>query len=514
MILRGDMRAIATRLTRTFPTRLQLLVGFSVVVALFVATLAVGVGKLLRQSISASALSGAEQTGRVFAELELGDEEYDRDGALSDPAPGDLDVAIEASTTLQAARIWSRDGELLYWSGRDRTGRPTPSATALKAALDGGTESVVSGKDPGQGIDKPTSTEASLKVYLPILLTGDTKPRGVLEVHLPYEPVQAEIDAGNQSLVLILGLGALLFYGALLPSVLRGSRALADTHEARQKPLQRRLREAMRDGELMLAYQPKLDLRSGKIHAVEALLRWQPSGKPAISPAEFLPLVEATPVMRDLTSHVFELALRQSAAWTDHGIELDIAVNISASDLSQEGFAERLAARVRAYGLSPSRFTIELTESAVSQDHARDHQTLSALRTHGFKLSIDDFGTGESSLSRLHLAEFHEVKIDRSFISQLDDPKDSVLVASIIDLAQALGATVVAEGVESEAIARRLERLGCDLMQGYHVAPPLPPGELVEWLRRFPATPNEHDVWLQHLSATLDQRAGGVLATA
>lgn len=171
--------------------------------------------------------------------------------------------------------------------------------------------------------------------------------------------------------------------------------------------------------------------------------------------------------------------------WAEQGIHLGVAVNISACNLRDQDLPDRLVELSAAYGLSPQSFTLEVTESGVSHSPDADLETLTALRTRGFRLSIDDFGMGESSLSRIDRLDFQEVKIDRSFISDLDDRPDPVLVASIIELAQALGARAVAEGVESEAAARRLTELGCDEIQGFHLARPLPPDELAAWVREF-----------------------------
>lgn len=452
----------------SFPTRLHLLVGFSALVAVFVAAIALGVGHLLRESIREAALSGAEQTGRVFSELEMGEEEY-RGRRLTDAARGDLDTAVAASSTLRAAKVWAPDLSVVY-SSSTRT-RPPRQADAVRGALRGEIESRTSGP--------------LLRIYVPITLAGDRRPRSVLELHLPYAPVQAKIDRRTKSLAFVLGLGALLFYAALLPSVLRGSRALAGLYEARENPLQRRLRRAIRDGELALAYQPKLDLRSGKVEGVEALLRWRlPDGR-IVAPVDYIPRIEPTPVMGDLTAHVFQLAADQAAAWDREGLALDIAVNISASNLSDAGLPERLVGLTHARGLSSERVTLELTEGAMSQSREGAHQTLADLRARGFKLSIDDFGTGESSLSRMHAAEFQEVKIDRCFVQRLEEHGDPALITGIIDLARALGATVVAEGVESEQTARRLGDLGCDVLQGFHLGRPMPAGELERWLEAF-----------------------------
>jgi len=464
------------QLPRAFPTRLQLLVGFSVLLAIFVSALAVGIGRLLRDGIRDAARSGAEQTGQLFAELEVGPEEY-KGRKLAATAPGDLDIVVERSATLRVARLWGRDLELVYSSDRGRPRGPVP-ASALRTAFQREIESRVSSEN---------SSERLLKIYVPISLAGDRRPRNVLELHLPYAPVQATINHRTKTLAVVLIVGALLFYLALLPTVLRGSAALADLYASRHVPLQRRLRRAMSNRELVLHYQPKLDLQTGKIEGVEALLRWRLGDGSIVPPADYLPLVEPTPTMRELTMHVFTLAVGQSASWAQQGIDLDIAVNISAYNLREEDLPHRLARQTEAHGRRPANFTLEVTEGAMSERPDRDLHTLAGLRERGFKLSIDDFGTGESSLSRVDAIEFQELKIDRSFVRHLDDGSDSILVARIIDLAHALGARAVAEGVESDAGARHLTKLGCDAMQGFHLARPMPPGELTDWLRDRPS---------------------------
>lgn len=469
------------RAWRVSPTRLQLVVGFSVLVALFVGALAVETERLLRQSILETAVSGAEQTGQVFADQEIGVEEY-RHGGLAPTTPHDLDVAVRKSSWVRTAKIWDPALHVLY-SSQPRPSRRGPDlAGTLQAALRGTIQSTQlnstsEGTRPG--------SERQLAVYVPIILPGDRTPRSVLEVALPYAPVEASIDRHTKRLGLVLGVGALLFYCALLPSVLRGSRALADHYEGRQLPLQRRLRRAMRSDELALVYQPKLNLRSRRVESVEALVRWRLRDGTTVAPVDFIPLVEGTAVMQDLTAHIFELALHQSAEWTSEGIDLGVAVNISPGDLRDRGLPERLARRAAAFGVSPERVTLEVTEGAMSASLDDDLQTLVSLRAKGFNLSIDDFGTGESSLSRVHAVEFQEVKIDQSFSRHLEDERGPVLVAGIIDLARALGAKVVAEGVECRAAALCLERLGCDELQGYHLSRPLTPEQLAEWLRDF-----------------------------
>jgi EAL domain-containing protein (putative c-di-GMP-specific phosphodiesterase class I) len=453
-------------------TRALLLLGFSVLIAIFVATLALGLGRLLRDGIRDAALSGAEQTGQLFAELEIGEEEFDGLNLAAD-TPEDLDAVVEESDSLRVARLWGPAGHLLYASDRE-SGRVEPKGDALRKAFGGRIASRVSGG---------AEAERILTIYVPIALPGEDQPRSVLELHLPYAPVQAAIDYRTRNLTAVVVLTALLFYLALLPSVLRGSRALADIYDARQIPLQRRLRRAMRDGEIDLHYQPKLELSSGRIDGVEALLRWRLKDGSIVSAADYIPLIEATPVMQDVTMHVYERAVGQSARWAAQGIDIRVAVNISICNLRESEFPERLAQVTAAHGRSPRDFTLEVTESTVGEDARLEARTLKELRARGFTISIDDFGTGESSLGRVDSAEFQEVKIDRSFLRKLD--VDPTVVAGIINLAHALGARTVAEGVETGAAARQLGDLGCDVIQGFHVAPPLPADELFKWLCAF-----------------------------
>jgi EAL domain-containing protein (putative c-di-GMP-specific phosphodiesterase class I) len=445
-----------------------------VLVAIFVATLAVGLGRLLKDGISEAALAGAEQTGQLFAELEIGEEEYDGRNLAAD-TPEDLDAVVEDSDSLRVARLWGPARQLLYASDRE-SGRAEPNEDALRKAFGGRIASQVSGGG---------EAESTLTIHVPIVLPGENRPRSVLELHLPYAPVQAEIDYRARNLTAVIVVTALLFYVALLPSVLGGSRALAAIYDARQIPLQRRLRRAMRDGEIDLHYQPKLDLGTGRIDGVEALLRWRLKDGSIVSPADYIPLIETTPVIRDLTMHVFERAVGQSARWAEQGMDIRIAVNISICNLRETEFPERLTQVTVAHGCSPRNFTLEVTESTVGGDADLESRTLRELRRRGFTISIDDFGTGESSLGRVDSAEFQEVKIDRSFLRKLD--VDPTVVAGIINLAHALGARAVAEGVETSAAARQLGELGCDAIQGFHVAPPLPADELLRWLCEFHA---------------------------
>ena len=184
--------------------------------------------------------------------------------------------------------------------------------------------------------------------------------------------------------------------------------------------------------------------------------------------------------MKPLTMHIVELAMRQSARWQREHLPLNIAVNLSSFNVADEDLPVQLERLTRNYGISPGQVTLEVTETAAMCQPDEEHETLSALAARGFQLSIDDFGTGQSSLARLDQLPFRELKIDRSLIKRMKVEDQPALVRSIIGLSHDLGLRVVAEGVETDDVLRRLEALGCDVVQGYGIGMPVEPGEIPE----------------------------------
>jgi EAL domain-containing protein (putative c-di-GMP-specific phosphodiesterase class I)/CHASE2 domain-containing sensor protein len=234
------------------------------------------------------------------------------------------------------------------------------------------------------------------------------------------------------------------------------------------------LDSALESGELWNAYQPKLDLRSGRIVAVEALVRWDHPERGTLAPDTFIPLVEQHGRAADMTLHVMAQALAQAATWRDSGCPLGIAVNISATLLHDPSFADRLEQLLRASGIAAERVTLEITESAAMADPDSAVVALQRWRALGVGVSIDDYGTGQSSLSYLQKMPATELKIDRVFVAAITgDPRNRILVRSTIAMAHELGLEVVAEGVEDEATLELLREMGCDVIQGYYVSRPL-----------------------------------------
>ena len=268
-----------------------------------------------------------------------------------------------------------------------------------------------------------------------------------------------------------------------LPGRLQVYQEGRDSAYRRQVELIRDLRHVHQQGGLLLHYQPKLDLRSNRVLQAEALLRWEHPQYGMVSPGEFIPLAERTGSISLLTGWVISEGVRQLAEWSGRGIHLQVSLNISADDLINLDLRERVAQLLEQYRVDPQQLVFEITESAVMQDQSRSLQVLEDLRRLGIGLSVDDFGTGYSSLSQLKRMPVQELKIDQSFVRDLDEhSEDAVIVRSTIEMSHSLGLKVVAEGVEYERSLQLLRRWGCDCVQGYFISRPLPPAAFESWL--------------------------------
>ncbi|BCD84085.1 GGDEF domain-containing protein [Pseudomonas solani] len=256
-----------------------------------------------------------------------------------------------------------------------------------------------------------------------------------------------------------------------------------DAAQQRQVLLIRDLRHAAARGELLLHYQPKLDIAEGRVLQAEALLRWQHPQFGLVSPGEFIPLAERTGSIQSLTAWVIEEVLRQLQEWAGRGLRLQVSLNISTDDLMGRELVERMRGLLRRFRVHPDQLSFEITESAVMQDPVQALKVLNGLRDLGISLSVDDFGTGYSSLAQLKSMPVQELKIDQSFIRELDETsEDAVIVRSTIDMSHSLGLKVVAEGVEHAHSLRLLERWRCDTAQGYLISRPLSASAFEAWI--------------------------------
>jgi EAL domain-containing protein (putative c-di-GMP-specific phosphodiesterase class I) len=212
---------------------------------------------------------------------------------------------------------------------------------------------------------------------------------------------------------------------------------------------------------------------------VEALVRWQHPDHGLLGPDRFIPLAERSDLIRQVTLHVLEAALRQHSIWRLHGIDLPVAVNVTGRDLLDLQLPDRVATLLRRWNVAPAALELEIAENTILTNLSRAREVLERLDDLGVRLAIDDFGTGHSSLAHLARLPIDVLKIDRSFVVTMGvQQNDAVIVRSIIDLAHNLGLEVVAEGVETEDAAGALEALGCDMLQGFLIARPMPADEL------------------------------------
>jgi diguanylate cyclase (GGDEF)-like protein len=239
---------------------------------------------------------------------------------------------------------------------------------------------------------------------------------------------------------------------------------------------------ALRDGELRLWVQPKLDLKTNEIYGAEALVRWQHPELGLLFPDAFIPAVEQAGSIAHLTRWVLREAIARCAAWRNQGVMLGIAVNISVDDLTDEYLPYFLLEHVQKHQLAPHTLTLEVTESAIMHNVQKSLAVVNCIHELGFRLAIDDFGTGHSALTQLKRLPVDELKIDKAFVTRSDDAKDDAILRATIDLAHELGLNVVAEGVEDDAAIARLAALGCEHAQGYGIGKPMPYEQLLPWL--------------------------------
>lgn len=239
--------------------------------------------------------------------------------------------------------------------------------------------------------------------------------------------------------------------------------------------------------QLRLVFQPRIDMATGELSGVEALLRWHHPTLGNVPPGEFIPLIERTALVRPMTDWVVAKAVRQAAAWSASGRDISVSINASAVNLDEPDFADRLLAEIGRAGLKPSLIELEFTESAIARDHDRVIAQLGRIKAHGVDIAIDDFGTGYSNLAYLQRLPVSVLKIDRAFVTNLiTSAADATLVRTMIAMAHDLGYRVVAEGIEDQATYDLLASWGCDEGQGYHMGRPMAAALLAEWM-----APNE-----------------------
>jgi diguanylate cyclase (GGDEF)-like protein len=276
---------------------------------------------------------------------------------------------------------------------------------------------------------------------------------------------------------------------AMYQSKSRGRAASTVYAQVTQDPLERlslpaRLRRAIAEDELVLHYQPIVELQTGRLASMEALLRWNDPDRGLVYPDDFIPAAEEMSLLEPIGDWVLGAIAQQVLEWRAAGLQPHVSFNVSPRQLHRPDFAGELAARFQGLGLDPAWLTMELTESATLREPERIGPILRELNEAGLRLAIDDFGAGWSSLSRLRLLPVHTLKIDRSFMREIpEDPEAGAIVDAIIALSEALGMDTVAEGVETRVQALFLAAQGCRLAQGRYFGDPVPADELTDALR-------------------------------
>jgi diguanylate cyclase (GGDEF)-like protein len=269
-----------------------------------------------------------------------------------------------------------------------------------------------------------------------------------------------------------------------LGTVVAGYTADHDEHSLDRLAMAADLRSAFDRDELWLAYQPQVDIATGRISGAEALIRWRHPTRGDIPPGVLLPIAERTGLMPQLTLWVLDHAVAQAAQWRRSGLDIRVAVNVSAIVLVDATLPVRIAETLAEHALTPDNLVVEVTEDAVMRDTSRAIAILNQIKASGVEIAVDDFGTGQSSLEQLKNVPADELKLDRSFVlGMVEDPQDAAIVGSVVGLGRALGLRVVAEGVETPQVWQRLAELGCDVAQGFGLARPMPAPQFERWAR-------------------------------
>jgi EAL domain-containing protein (putative c-di-GMP-specific phosphodiesterase class I) len=260
-----------------------------------------------------------------------------------------------------------------------------------------------------------------------------------------------------------------------------------DAHTPERLALMVDLGNAVRENQLVLHYQPKIDLNSSRVIGCEALVRWSHPKMGMVPPGKFIHLAEMTDLIQPLTYWVVEESLRQLAEWHAGGLNLHVSVNLSTRNLMDQNCHTHLEELLAKYQVNPGYLDLEITETALMGDPDRALEQINRLTALGIQLSIDDFGTGFSSLAYLKQLPLHTLKIDRSFVGDmLNDQADLLIVRSTMNLAHSLGLGVVAEGVENHATAEALRVMGCEMAQGFHFCKPVDALTFSRWCRDNP----------------------------
>jgi EAL domain-containing protein (putative c-di-GMP-specific phosphodiesterase class I) len=444
----------------------SLVMSFTLVGVAAVALLAVLASSVVGNQIETDALSRSQATAAILARSTFAPR-LPATGANLDPR-----AVRELNSQLAAARASQPGTEAVL---RDQQGRvlyASPGASDVNGPAPAPGTSVV-----GDGSGR------QVRSVLPVRTGGAAPVSAFLDLSVPYAPVAHDVKMRTRRLNIILALAALAVYLLMLPALIRAGRAVRAQYDPRLVELARDIKRAIKHGELSLAFQPIVDSGTMQLRSFEALVRWTDPRRGPVSPGLFIPALEGTPAIWDLSEHIFELAFAQCAQWCDDGRRIAIAVNVSGAVLLDRRLIPTLKRLADRHRVPPTMIELEITEGALVQDPREAAKVLEQIEQIGLSvIAIDDFGTGYSSLARLHELPLNTLKIDQSFVMRMAHDGNPAVVHSVIELAHALGMDVIAEGVEDEDTAKKLCELGAEYLQGYYLSRPLPSSDVLEWL--------------------------------
>lgn len=455
-----------TRVTRWVVSRWRqsLVLSLTLLAIVAAAAIAVVLSHVVGDQIRQDAFARGRQSAELVGRSSFGPRLPQRGQALTRRARQELDSQMAAARASQPgteAVLRAADGRLLYSSAPGVARRAAPERFGTRVV--------------GRGGDR------RMRTVVPVRAGSVGSPLAYLQWDLSYEPVAHDIATRTRRLNVLLGIGALLLYLLALPSLVSAGRAVRSQYDPRRLQLAHDVKRAIKNNELSLAFQPIIEAPDGPVRSVEALVRWQDPRRGPVPPGLFIPVIEQTDAIWDLSVHTFGLAFQQCARWRAEGRDIRIAVNLSGAVLLDSRLIPAMKNLARQYGVDPECLELEITEGVLVHDPAEAVRVLREIAAIGLRvIAIDDFGTGYSSLARLHELPLDTLKIDQSFVKRMGATGDDTIVRSVVDLAHALGLDVIAEGVEDGEVAARLARLGCEYLQGYHVSKPLPAQGLAE----------------------------------
>ena len=456
--------------------RQSFVASITLVALLGVVVFALIIGRVVQTQIEDQAFDRAKDTAQITARAAFAPRLPPPGRQLSGADLAELDRQLASARQREPLidmRLWDRAGAVIYSRERLEIATLHHPPKQVRAALTGHSSTAVTGDDK------------VLIAAVPVARAANQPPAAALELRFPYGPTKDDIDTRTRRLYIALAIVALLAYALALPGLIRAGRALRSQFDPRRVEIVRELRKALDNDELTVHFQPIVESATRQTHSAEALVRWEHPQRGAIPPDKFIPVVEPTEVMWPFTLRVLELAIGEAKRWRDDGLEVDVAVNVSGEILPDRRLPAELERLLTSSGLPAQALQIEVTEGAVMRDPAAATRVLKHLTDLGVSvIAIDDFGTGYSSLARLHELPLDTLKIDQSFVKRMASEDDDTVVRSIVELAHALGLTVIAEGVEDDATRERLAELGSDFVQGYSITRPLPPDDFAQWLAR------------------------------